>query len=141
MMELTEVPCVAGHGLVGDRYFQNDPAAKGQVTFFAEEVFATLRSALPEAGPSPAATRRNVVTRGVDLNSLIGAEFEIQGIRFEGVEECRPCDWMNRACCAGARDALVGRGGLRARILSDGILRVGEMAGGVFLNSLTTVNL
>lgn len=141
MLELAEVSCVAGHGLVGDRYFRNDPSAKGQITFFAEEVFAALRSALPEAGLSPAAARRNVVTSGVDLNELIDEEFVIQGVRFQGVEECRPCDWMNRAYCAGARDVLAGRGGLRARILSDGILRVGGTTGtDAVVNCLTKVN-
>ena len=67
--------------------------------------------------------RRNVITRGIDLNEWIGVEFEIQGIRFEGTEEASPCYWMNTAFGPGAEELLKGRGGLRARILSSGILR------------------
>ena len=71
---------------------------------------------------SPALARRNVITRGVDLNELIGQQFEVQGVRFYGTEESRPCDWMNRAIAPGAKEFLKGRGGLRARILTDGTL-------------------
>jgi MOSC domain-containing protein YiiM len=71
--------------------------------------------------------RRNVLTRGLDLTSLFGPGFVFQGFRFLGPEESRPCDWMNRACCPGARDQLVGNGGLRAQILSDGVLHPGSV--------------
>jgi MOSC domain-containing protein YiiM len=64
-----------------------------------------------------------VITRGVDLNDLIGQEFDVQGVRFLGTEECRPCYWMDGAFAPGAQEFLKGRGGLRARILSDGSLR------------------
>ena len=70
----------------------------------------------------PHVYRRNIITRGLDLNSLIGREFEVQGVRFLGTEEAKPCLWMNRAVADGAEAALRGRGGLRARILSDGVL-------------------
>jgi MOSC domain-containing protein YiiM len=60
----------------------------------------------------------------VDLNTLIGVEFEVQGVRFLGSAECSPCYWMDRAFAPGAEAALKGRGGLRAKILSDGVLRV-----------------
>jgi len=52
---------------------------------------------------------------------VIGREFEIQGVRFHGTEECRPCYWMEQAFAPGANEFLKGRGGLRAEILSDGI--------------------
>jgi MOSC domain-containing protein YiiM len=64
-----------------------------------------------------------VITRGVDLNDLIEQEFEAQGVRFLGIEECRPCYWMDRAFAPGAQEFLKGHGGLRAKILSDGSLR------------------
>jgi MOSC domain-containing protein YiiM len=67
--------------------------------------------------------RRNIVTCGLDLNSLIGQEFEIQGVRFAGVEESKPCYWMNQAFAEGAEEAMKGNGGLRARILTSGVLR------------------
>ena len=74
-------------------------------------------------GCSPALARRNVITRGVDLNELIGQQFEVQGVRFLGMEECRPCYWMDGAFAPGAQEFLKGHGGLRARILRDGSLR------------------
>jgi MOSC domain-containing protein YiiM len=70
-------------------------------------------------------TRRNVITRGVDLNMLIGKKFEVQSVRFEGVSECSPCHWMDEVIAPGAEAALHGRGGLRAKILTDGRLQTG----------------
>jgi MOSC domain-containing protein YiiM len=63
-----------------------------------------------------------VITRGIDLNELIEEEFELQGVHFLGMEECRPCYWMDQAFAPGAQEFLKGRGGLRAKILSDGKL-------------------
>ena len=64
-----------------------------------------------------------MITEGADLNALIGQRFIVQGVEFEGVCECSPCYWMDRAIAPGAEEALKGRGGLRARILSNGVLR------------------
>jgi len=75
----------------------------------------------------PSTFRRNVMTAGVDLNELIGHEFQIQGVRFRGTEECHPCYWMDQAFAPGANEFLKGRGGLRAEILSDGILRTNTL--------------
>jgi MOSC domain-containing protein YiiM len=72
---------------------------------------------------SPSLVRRNVITRDVDLNKLIDEDFEVQGVRFHGTSECRPCYWMDHAIAPGAEEFLKGRGGLRAQILTDGILR------------------
>ncbi len=122
MQEMESVECVAAKGIVGDRYFGHKEDYKGQITFFAEEVYERLCELLGETGIKPSVFRRNVITRGVDLNTLIGQEFEVQGVRFVGVEECKPCYWMNRAFAEGAEAALCGSGGLRARILSSGVL-------------------
>ncbi len=122
MIELPTVECVAGRGLHGDRYFDFREDYKGQITFFSLEVFDELCGALEVEGIVPSAVRRNVFTRNVDLNEFIGRDFEVQGIRFYGTEESRPCDWMNRAIAPGAKEFLKGRGGLRARILTDGTL-------------------
>lgn len=123
MIEVPEVECVAGHGIKHDRFFDYRDDYKGQITFFSLEVFDELCRALGLQDCSPALVRRNVMTRDVDLGSLTGKEFEVQGVRFLGMGECRPCYWMNRAIGAGAEDFLKGRGGLRAKILSDGTLR------------------
>ena len=123
MVELDQIECVAGRGIRGDRFFDFKENYKGQITFFSMEVFDRLRRELSLPQAQPAGTRRNVFIVGVDLNSLIGAEFEIQGLRFAGVEQCKPCHWMNSALGPGAEDWLQGRGGLRARILTDGVLQ------------------
>ncbi|WP_269522373.1 MOSC domain-containing protein [Coraliomargarita parva] len=121
---LDTAECVAGKGIEGDRYFDLKEDFKGQITFFDWAVYERIREqfALPELPPY--AFRRNVLTSGVDLNSLIGKRFSIQGVEFEGSEESKPCYWMNQAVAPGAEDALKGFGGLRARILSSGTLKV-----------------
>ena len=120
---MDEIQCVAGHGIRGDRFFDYRDDYKGQITFFAQEVMEDLCAAFNLPDCSPEAVRRNVITRDVDLNELIGCEFEVQGVRFAGTAECRPCYWMDRAITPGAEKFLKGRGGLRARILTDGVLR------------------
>jgi MOSC domain-containing protein YiiM len=122
MIEVPVIECVAGHGIRGDRYLDFKDDYKGQITFFSLDVFNELCAALDVHDCSPAVARRNVITRGVDLNEYIGKEFEIQGVRFYGTEESAPCYWMDRAFAPGAQVFLKGNGGLRARILSDGKL-------------------
>lgn len=128
IIEVEQIECVAGHGIKGDRFYDYKENYKGQITFFSYEVFEEMRREFnlpPEA--SPAWTRRNVIVEGVDLNNLIGKEFELQGVRFEGVEECRPCYWMNNAFRnEQIENWLKGRGGLRARILTNGVLKKDE---------------
>jgi MOSC domain-containing protein YiiM len=123
MIEVPEIECVAGRGIRSDRYFDFKGDYKGQITFLSLDVFDELCGALQLQDCSPALARRNVITRGADLNELVGQEFEVQGVRFFGTEECRPCYWMDRAFAPGAEKFLKGRGGLRAKILSDGKLR------------------
>ena len=123
VVEMKQIECVAGRGIRGDRFFDFKENYKGQITFFSEEVFKELRRELNLPQARFSATRRNVLVAGVDLNSLVGAEFEIQGLRFAGVEQCKPCHWMDSALGPGAEAWLQGRGGLRARILNDGVLQ------------------
>ncbi len=124
ILSVPEVECVAGSGLVGDRFFDHRDNYKGQVTFFASEVYQTLCATLDVTDRLESVFRRNIITRGVDLNDWIGKRFSLQGVVFEGTEECRPCYWMNAAFAPGAEAALLGRGGLRARIIQGGTLRV-----------------
>ena len=125
MQDFPEIECRQGSGIVGDRYFNHKPDYKGQITFFAKETFERIRETFAREDLASSVFRRNVITTGLDLNELIGVEFEIQGVRFAGTEEARPCHWMNRMIADGAKDALEGSGGLRARILSDGLLHIG----------------
>ena len=117
------VRAVAGQGLEGDRYFGK--RAERQVTLIeAEALEALARDHGLELGPG--ASRRNLVTRGVPLNHLVGVEFQVGGARLEGVELCEPCGYLERVTGKPVRAPLVHRGGLCARVLADGDLGVGD---------------
>jgi MOSC domain-containing protein YiiM len=124
MTEVPELRCLAGRGIEGDRFLDFKPNYKGQITFFAHEIYQDLCARLDVWDKPPSVLRRNVITQGVDLNALIGEEFEIQGVRFLGTAECTPCYWQDGAFAPGTEEALQNNGGLRAKILTDGTLRV-----------------
>ncbi len=121
-----EVECVADMGLRGDRYFGYKPGYKGQVTFFAAEIVAEVRAHFKLPLLPASVFRRNLIVRGVDFRKWNGKRFRFQGVEFEGCQECRPCHWMDRVIAPGGEEFLKGhfRGGLRAKILTSGFLRI-----------------
>ena len=123
MVAVEAVECVTGRGLRGDRFFDYQSDYPGQITFFASEIHEAMQEFFGLPLTPASAYRRNVLTRETDLNALIDREFEVQGVRFRGGCECKPCYWMDEAITPGAEAWLKGRGGLRAQILSDGWLR------------------
>ncbi len=125
LVQAKRLECVAGRGIRDDRFFDYRKDYKGQITFFSAEVFAELSRHFGIGNKSPGVLRRNVIVSGVDLMELIGADFELQGVQFRGTAHCAPCYWMDTAFAPGAEKFLTGRGGLRARILIDGLLRLG----------------
>jgi MOSC domain-containing protein YiiM len=127
MLEIDKLECVAGRGIKNDRFFDYKENYKGQITFFSQEVYEDLCQALHIHDKSTSVFRRNVITAGLDLDAWLDAEFELQGVRFRGRGECKPCYWMDQAFGPGAERAMQGRGGLRAVILSDGVLRAGPL--------------
>ena len=120
----------AGRGIVGDRYF------KGTGTFSASEkhgqeltlIEAEVLDALREEGLdlTPADARRNVVTRGIDLNALAGREFQLGTARCAGRRLCEPCSHLQRLTGTALLRPMVHRGGLRADVLTSGVVRVGD---------------
>lgn len=126
---LTEEPatirCRAGWGIESDRFYGYRPDYNGQITFFSAETLAVLRERFALSTLSVGVLRRNVLIGGVDLATLIGRTFKLGGVSFAGTSEARPCHWMNHAVAPGAEEWLKGRGGLRARILTDGELALG----------------
>lgn len=126
IVEVPEVECVPGYGLRGDRFYGYRPEYKGQATFFAAEIYDELRRLFSLADLPASVFRRNIISEGVDLNALIGQRFTLQGVEFEGVEECRPCHWMDKVVAPGAEDWLKGRGGLRCRVLGGGWLHADQ---------------
>lgn len=123
---LSEVEGVAGAGLRGDRYFNHRPDSKGQVTFFDAAVVREVRAYFKLPKLPASVFRRNLIVENVDLSQWKGRRFRLQGVEFEGTQECKPCFWMDRAVAPGAEEFLRAnfRGGLRAKVRSSGTLRV-----------------
>ncbi|MBI4349491.1 MAG: hypothetical protein HY553_21830 [Elusimicrobia bacterium] len=127
-----EVRAVAGEGLEGDRYraragtYSKKHHPGREVTLIeAEAIEACARD--KKLAIEPRDTRRNLLTVGVPLNHLVGRRFRVGEVLLEGVELCDPCGHMEQLSgVAGAKDALANRGGLRARIVESGTLRVGD---------------
>jgi MOSC domain-containing protein YiiM len=126
LVEVPRIECVAGHGIRGDRFYDYRENYKGQITFFSSEVFEELVQHFGLTSKSPGVLRRNVIASGIDLNDLIGEEFAVQGVRLRGTGHCKPCYWMDQAFAPGTEDFLQEKGGLRAKILGDGTIAVGE---------------
>jgi MOSC domain-containing protein YiiM len=123
---LQEVRALAGHGLEGDRHVDGrgtfpSGAPGSALTLIEAEVCESFDPPL-----APGEHRRNVVTRGIDLNALVGHEFSVGEVRCRGMRLCEPCTVAQRYANRPVLRALVHRGGLRADILSDGVLRVGD---------------
>jgi MOSC domain-containing protein YiiM len=117
----------AGRGLEGDYHLAPERAEPSDaITFIAAEALDALRD---EHGLelAHAASRRNVLTRGVDLNALVGRRFRVGDVECEGVELCEPCLRLARLVDElGVLRGLVHRGGLRADLLGDGEIAVGD---------------
>lgn len=126
------VEIVANKGIRGDRFFGVKAHTEAAVTFLAVEAWEAVGDALGLEMPDTAVARRNVVVRGVELDPLRGVEFELDSgdgpVRFRGGRPAHPCIWMDTTVVDGARKALIGRGGLRVAPLTDGVLRLGEVA-------------
>ncbi len=129
VIAVEEARLVADWGIEGDRFFGWKEGYKGQVTFFSLEVYEALCAEFRVRDRGPGVFRRNVIVSGADLNALIGEEFTVQGVRFLGTAECSPCHWMDEAFHPGAEVSLRNRGGLRAKVLSDGVLRCEAVTG------------
>lgn len=130
MREVPKVEAVAGAGLVGDRYFQGDRPEEerdptDEVTLIASEGIA---AAAAESGLdiSPIDVRRNIVTRGVEPSELLGRRFWIGEVELEGLEDNPPCAHLQRLAGKKLLKPMLGRGGIRARILRGGSIRTGD---------------
>lgn len=129
---ILEVRAVLGRGLEGDRNCGADASAPGkphrpdrEVTLVESEALEALhRDCHVEL--SPGESRRNIVTRGVALNHLVGREFHVGEVVLRGIRLCEPCDHLEKLTRAGVRQGLIHRGGLRAQIVRAGLIRVGD---------------
>jgi len=132
LVSVREVQAVVGKGLEGDRYFKkigtfsNIPGGGRQVTLIELESVEALQRDL-KIELEPAQTRRNIVTRGVPLNHLVGQQFRLgREVMLLGVRLCEPCNHLESLTLGGVREGLLHRAGLRADIISGGTIRVGD---------------
>ena len=127
------VHAIPGRGLEGDRYFSGHGTFSPQphkpdyeVTLIQREHIEAFQtaSALPFTSKH---ARRNLVCEGVDLNSLVGKDFLVGGVRLRGIRLCEPCNYLAKLTCPAVLQGLAHKGGLRAQILSEGILHTGDL--------------
>lgn len=133
MQHLSEVEAIAGHGLAGDRYLDGTgyysdrplPDGSRQITLIETEELERLEK---ETGIllDPAESRRNVLTRLISVNDLIGERFRVGEAVCEGIRICEPCTYLEKLTAKRVMRPLVHKGGLRARIVSGGVIRVGD---------------
>lgn len=129
MVKVAEVKALEGVGLEGDRYAEGKGAYSNSKRKTIRQVSLIAREAIEEANRlfstdfTSQETRRNIVTEGIDLNSLVGEEFSVGEVKMRGIELCEPCERpSNLIGKKGFKDTFEGRGGLRAEILSSGII-------------------
>jgi len=132
MQAVERVAGHAGGGLDGDRYqlgtgeYSDRPAPGRGLTLVAAESLELANREHPGLDVSPADTRRNITTRGVDLDALIGREFRIAQPRCAGVRLAEPCRYLEGLIGRPILEALAHRAGLRAEILEDGEIAIGD---------------
>ncbi|MEX2256543.1 MAG: MOSC domain-containing protein [Acidimicrobiia bacterium] len=127
-----EVRALAGKGLEGDRYaidagkYSGTKVGKRAITLIEREAVEAART---EYGVEleESETRRNLVTEGMPVNHLVGKEFTVGGVPMRGYDLAEPCTYLEGLTREGIRRSLVHRGGLRAEILDDGPIRVGDV--------------
>jgi MOSC domain-containing protein YiiM len=131
MDRIESVRAVAGRGLEGDRYFlragtySRKEGPDREITLIETEALEALaRDYALTLDASE--TRRNVATRDAALNHLVGRTFRVGEATVRGLRLCEPCGHMERLCGKRVRPGLVHRGGLRAEIVRDGVIRVGD---------------
>jgi len=132
MQTVEEVRAIPGRGLEGDRYFDNkgrQPEPKRELTLIEAEAIEGFNNEL-KLEYSLSDSRRNVVTRGVPLNHLVGKEFWVGDVKARGIMLCEPCAHLQKLTIKQVLPGLIHRAGLRAQILTEGTIRVGEVIKG-----------
>jgi MOSC domain-containing protein YiiM len=119
------VRALAGKGLEGNRYFYDDAPPGRALTLIAAEAIEAF-SAETGIPLTAAESRRNVLTRGIDVNALVGKRFRIGDVECYGVELCEPCAHLQSVTRPGVLKGMVHRAGLNADILTDGEIAVGS---------------
>ena len=124
MVEVAQVQAVIGGGLVGDRYKGGN--GKRGITLIQAEHLPAIAALAGRAQVAPAILRRNLVVSGIPLVALKGRRFRVGELVLEGTASCDPCSRMEAALGPGGFNAMRGHGGLCARIVEGGTLRLGD---------------
>ena len=124
LLPVQSVRTIAGRGLEGDRNFGKPGPGQNVTLIEAEAIEAVQRDYKIEL--KAADSRRNIVTRGVALNHLVGREFTVGKARLRGVQLCEPCGYLAKLTQEEVRKALIHRGGLNCDVLTEGEIRVGD---------------
>jgi MOSC domain-containing protein YiiM len=130
LQSVGQVQAIPGAGLGGDRYALKvgtfyKPEPDYELTLIEAESIEALRRDY-QIELSAGESRRNIVTRNVPLNHLVGREFAIGAVRIRGIRLCEPCDHLQKVTGKSVIKGLLHRGGLRAQILTPGTIRVGD---------------
>jgi hypothetical protein len=123
---LQTVRAFAGRGLAGDRYLSNAGTWSSYPDQSGKDLTLIEREVLEDVGLDGQGARRNIVTRGIKLDGLIGRRFRVGEAACAGVRPCEPCRYLEKRTGVSV-DALKNRGGLRASILEGGEISIGDL--------------
>ncbi|MBQ0757102.1 MAG: MOSC domain-containing protein [Amphritea sp.] len=126
LLVLDAAEALAGLGLEGDHRCSKTPGSARQVTLISSEFIRMIETYTGLEQIDPLLLRRNLVVSGINLNALRHQQFKIGSAVFEATALCHPCVRMDQALGQGGTAAMMGYGGLCARILESGTLRVGD---------------
>lgn len=125
LLAVNHVEVLADHGLVGDHKARH-AGGQRQVTLIQREHLVAVAALLGRDAIDPALVRRNLVVSGINLLALRDLQFDIGGVLFEGSGLCEPCSRMEEALGAGGYNAMRGHGGIVARVIAGGVIRLGD---------------
>ena len=120
LQPVESVRVLAGMGVEGDRHFHPDGAPPGQALTLVEA------ENVEDVALAPGASRRQLTTRGVRLNDLVGKHFKVGDVECYGVELCEPCEHLQSMTRPGIIKDFLHRSGINADVLTDGVIRVGD---------------
>ncbi len=131
MKEVSEVCAIEGRGLEGDRYadgkgkWTKAGAPDRHVTLIEAEALEALKRDYEIELPA-GETRRNLLTQGVPLNHLVGKKFRVGEAELKGIKLCEPCSHLDKLAGKRVSKGLAHRGGLRAQIVTGGVIKAGD---------------
>ena len=126
MQEVAEVQAIVGRGLTGDRYSLANGSGKRGVTLIQAEHLPVIAALSGHASVAASLLRRNLVVSGLPLIALKERRFRIGEVVLEGTDDCDPCSNMEKALGPGGFNAMRSHGGLCARIIEGGVIRLGD---------------